>query len=273
MDPACQAAVEVAESLGIAPAYPRLLQETNNTVLWLDPHPIVAKVGTRPESHASLRREHAVADYLDHAGAPVAAPWPNAPPTVHAGTGFVVTLWRRLEGSPDVTASPAAIGDSLRELHKTLSPCGVHLPNFRLAMDGVPAAIGRTTSLTDSDRTMLAGTYTRLVEDLDRRTFDVQPLHGEPHEGNIIVTKSGIHWIDFENSCMGPVEWDLAFLPSDDDLISSFPAVDHNLLALLRVLCSALVATWCWIQARFPEMRAHGIHHLEVVRQWQIEHS
>ena len=42
--------------------------------------------------------------------------------------------------------------------------------------------------------------------------------------------------------------------------------VDVDLLALLQTLNSARVATWCWVQARFPEMRRHGKHHFALVR-------
>jgi hypothetical protein len=53
---------------------------------------------------------------------------------------------------------------------------------------------------------------------------------------------------------------DLAFLP--DGARAAFTDVDLELLALLKVLNSARVATWCWVEAHFPEMRAHGEHHL-----------
>ena len=39
---------------------------------------------------------------------------------------------------------------------------------------------------------------------------DVQPLHGDAHPGNVIATREGLVWIDFEDACLGPVEWDLA---------------------------------------------------------------
>ncbi|MEU6712105.1 phosphotransferase [Nonomuraea sp. NPDC046802] len=37
-----------------------------------------------------------------------------------------------------------------------------------------------------------------------------QPLHGDAHPGNLIATRDGLKWIDFEDACLGPVEWDLA---------------------------------------------------------------
>jgi aminoglycoside/choline kinase family phosphotransferase len=98
---------------------------------------------------------------------------------------------------------------------------------------------------------------------LDERTFPEQRLHGEPHAGNYLLTPTGLRWIDFEDACRGPVEWDLAFLPADG--VATFKDVDVDLLALLQTLNSARVATWCWVQARFPEMRRHGEHHLAFV--------
>jgi hypothetical protein len=78
------------------------------------------------------------------------------------------------------------------------------------------------------------------------------------------VTRSGIRWIDFESVCRGPLEWDLAFM--SDDARASFDGVDEDLLDLLSLLNRARVATWCGIQARFPEMRWHGEHHLAALR-------
>ena len=51
------------------------------------------------------------------------------------------------------------------------------------------------------------------------------------------------------------------------DAASFFPRVDHDLLALLRVLNSACVATWCWSRPEYPEMRSHAEFHLERVKQ------
>ena len=73
-------------------------------------------------------------------------------------------------------------------------------------------------------------------------------------------------WIDFENCCLGPVEWDLAFMPAS--AVDCYPtAVDRELLAVLRQLNSARTATWCCGQSRFPEMRRHGDHHLWMLHQ------
>ncbi len=78
------------------------------------------------------------------------------------------------------------------------------------------------------------------------------------------MTSAGIRWIDFEGACIGPMEWDLAFL--NEGARDQFEHVDHSLLELLTSLNSARVATWCWVRARFPAMRQHGEHHLSLLR-------
>ena len=91
------AAVEIAHEIGLDVAEPVLIQETNNTVVWLRPHAIIAKVGTRTGSSEALVREFEVATALAGLGAPVAPPLPDSSPVQHDPTGFLVTLWSRLE--------------------------------------------------------------------------------------------------------------------------------------------------------------------------------
>jgi len=112
---------------------------------------------------------------------------------------------------------------------------------------------------------MLRTAFDRLSTELDERRGNAeQPLHGEPHSANLLATPAGLRWIDLEGVCTGPLEWDLAFLP--DEAIALFPAVDFEMLRLIRTLNSARVATWCWAGWEFEEMRWHARHHLEQVR-------
>jgi hypothetical protein len=59
-----EAETRVAINLGMNLGEPFLIQETNPTVVWLRPHPIIAKVGTRWDSAAALRHEYEVASAL-----------------------------------------------------------------------------------------------------------------------------------------------------------------------------------------------------------------
>ena len=79
--PAWRAAADIAANYGIRADNPLLLQETNNTVVWLRPSDVIAKVGTSPDSADELRREYEVARALAALGAPVASFQPRR----HAG--------------------------------------------------------------------------------------------------------------------------------------------------------------------------------------------
>ena len=58
-----------------------------------------------------------------------------------------------------------------------------------------------------------------------------QLLHGEPHPGNLLSTRTGPLFIDFETYCRGPIEFDLAHAP--DDVGDHYPGVDRGLLPRL----------------------------------------
>jgi aminoglycoside/choline kinase family phosphotransferase len=92
-----------------------------------------------------------------------------------------------------------------------------------------------------------------------------RPLHGSPHGANWLQTRDGPLLLDFETACRGPVEWDVAAL--GDEALSLFPAVDRELIMVMRRMRSVCVAAKCWVA---PE-RASEIHeaarvHLKLLR-------
>jgi len=265
--PGHRAAIDVANQLGLKLDEPLLIQETNHTVVWLRPYPIIAKVGTRGDSAEALLREHDVASALALRGASIAPPFPGTGAMRERETGLVVTLWTRLDHDPSATADGPIVGRSLIRFHEALEECDVALPSFRDGFERTRTALFddlRIAALAPADRAFLRAAFTDLMSRLDAHTFPERRLHGEPHTGNYLLTPKGLRWIDFEDASTGPVEWDLAFLPADG--VATFRDVDMDLLALLQPLNSARVSTWCWVQARFPEMRRHGEHHLALVR-------
>jgi hypothetical protein len=267
--PGVLAATEAGRHWGFASSDPILLQETNNTVVWLSPHPVVAKVATRAEGTEKLLREHQVATALADLGAPIGRPLKGSTPHVHRVTGFTVTMWERLEQNPQGQFSEAELGPSLRQVHEALKESGLGMPDFTLWLTEARMALGDEqlmAALSIEDRAILRETFDVLLPQLERRSFTMQPLHGEPHSGNLIATTVGLRWIDLENVCWGPLEWDLDFLP--EQARTTFGEFDQELLSLLSVLNSARVATWCWIQCRFPEMLEHGKHHLTEVKNY-----
>jgi thiamine kinase-like enzyme len=267
MRPGVQAAIDVAHQLGLHVDSPLLIQETNNTVVWLRPNPIIAKVGTRQDSALMLDHEHRVASALRAVGAPTATPLLGVPPMRDPESGFVVTLWDRLTKDPNMVVSGVEVGRSLGLVHEAMARIRVELPSVRICLERTRAALSddaRMAALATEDREFLRHALSDLMLRLEDHTFTEQGLHGEPHGGNLLTTPEGLRWIDFEDACRGPLEWDLAFLTEEGRGV--FKNIDRPLLDLLTTLNSARVATWCWVQARFPEMRSHGEHHLAIVR-------
>jgi Ser/Thr protein kinase RdoA (MazF antagonist) len=262
------AAVEAAVQAGAAAGYPTtdavVLQDSNNVVLWLRPHAVVAKVGIWPHSWEVLEREVRVGAHLSERGAPVAAPIGE----LRAGTAHPVSLWTKLEPSTDTHASAVVIGQMLGRVHASLRQIPSQLPSYLGAIDLARATLlddRRMGALARDDLRFLRESFDHLQAAVRRRPDERhQPLHGEPHDGNIIVTEDGPRLIDFEAACVGPLEWDLA--STSPGVAATFADVDDELLALLQLLNSARVATWCWAQAEHPAMRPHALHHLAVLR-------
>src|SRR5258708_25347287 len=100
----------------------------------------------------------------------------------------------------------------------------------------------RTPELADADRELLISTLRSLRRAIGDRGPAEQLLHGEPHPGNVLSTKSGPLFIDLETCCRGPIEFDLAHVP--EAVSERYPAVDHELLRECRTLMLAMIAAW-----------------------------
>ena len=149
---------------------PVLVQETNNTVVWLRPHEIIAKVGTWAHSEEALRREHAVATILAAAGAPIAPPVRDAEPVLDEHTGFLVTLWQRLEHDAAREPSPVDVAGALRRLHEGLSRYRGELPSFREGVRRARATLDDDrlmVALAPEDRSTLRRAYDRISAELE----------------------------------------------------------------------------------------------------------
>src|SRR5438093_9400089 len=97
---ATEAALGVAQELGIDARRPRILKDSNNTIVHLAPAPVVAKVGTsrfRDAKLESLDRELAVATYLAERGSPTVRPASDVDPGPHVQGDVTLTLWRYVE--------------------------------------------------------------------------------------------------------------------------------------------------------------------------------
>jgi aminoglycoside phosphotransferase (APT) family kinase protein len=220
---AVAAAVTVARAHGLAVDDPVVLNDGMNLVVHLRPAPVVARVATylpllRPDAARSQRRDLQLAAALRSAGVAVMPPTDLLPPGPHTADGLDIAFWRWVEVLPDRPTADLA-GHTLADLLLALAevdpgwtgePLDTPLDDLaefartgaRLGAD--PALVARTGELTDRLRPLLTG--------------PVQPLHGDAHPGNLLRTPAGWVWADLEDTCRGPVGWDLACLRSTSRL-------------------------------------------------------
>jgi phosphotransferase family enzyme len=207
------AAVKVAASLGIHGTDPVILNDGANVIVHLSPAPVVAKVAAstpavRPDTAAWLQRELDVVRFLAGRGVPVMTPSPEVPPVVHHGGGQVMSFWRYLSPSGRELPGEATIGSMLRDLHAELRGYPGQLP-LLAPLGDIAAFLARPrTRLTAGQAAALAAAHARLAARLDHTRG--QSLHGDAGAGNLMATAGGWVWHDFEDTCSGPVAWDLA---------------------------------------------------------------
>jgi aminoglycoside phosphotransferase (APT) family kinase protein len=187
-------------------------------VVHLAPAPIVARVPTlvsrlRNPVEDWIRRDIAVTTHLQAQGAPVVGPSTELPPGPHHHDGYAVSFWPFIASDPDRTVSAADCGAMLPDLHAALRTYPGHVPTLAAATVDLPRWLpvaARATWLTADERAVVHDAARRLGPLLDPPPGDEMVLHGDAHPGNVIATTDGPLWIDFEDVCRGPREWDYA---------------------------------------------------------------
>ncbi len=254
---------------------PRILKDSNNTIVHLDPLALVAKVGTshfRDASLEALDRELDVARHLASKEAPIVNPSADVPAGPHRAENLTVTLWQFYEdqGSP---GDDTLFGPLLARIHDALLDYQGALPAFTAELEDVGRILldrSRLPRLRDEDHAFLLRTHEELQPVVSSAPWVSRPIHGSPHTGNWLKGPAGLLLLDFETACRGPVEWDLSAM--GDEAVDAFPHADRELLALLRRMRSLCVAVKCWIDPeRAPEVGEAAAVHLRLLRGEPLE--
>jgi hypothetical protein len=215
---ALQAAVEVARRLGIPVEDPGVLRESSSVIVALAPAGPVARVAGLTaavrDNRAHRTREVEVARFLTDVGRlrsdiatqlgprPVVAPFEPAGP--HEYAGHLVTLWERAPSG--LEEHPEAIGSSLRWCHEALRSYPSELPSLSTLFDEAVRVLDHG-ALDVSDKRLVHDGLAAAAKQIER--YASQPIHGDAGLGNVLP---GPRWNDWEDACLGPIEWDLACL-------------------------------------------------------------
>jgi Phosphotransferase enzyme family len=234
-------ALAVARKLGVLCDRPVVLAEGMNAVVHLRPNPLVARV-TRV-AHL-VRPVEALAGVVAMARALsglVVPPSDQIDPGPHVAGGRYVTFWKYVGGAP---ATPAEAGSSLRALHRAARRYDLSLRGF----DPRPEAL-RIADLVGGE----AGAVLRAAaERMNRPALSEQPVHGDAHFENVLA---GGLWLDMDEACAGPPEWDLACLRhcfflfgelerETRDALAAYGSYDEGAVAALDLLVVLFTAAW-----------------------------
>ena len=231
VDQAVVASTACATALGLDVQTTEVLAVGYSVRVLLRPAEVVTRVITagqvlRGKPVPWLRREVKTAEFLIASGASVVPPWGSPGP--HHADGLDLTLWQWIEPQPGVV-SQRDFGILLFDLHQ-------HLARFDAKL---PVLVGPRTDIESalriSDDEVLHRAAERLLPESLR--WPRRPLHGDAHTANLLNSRQGYLWLDFEDACLGPLEWDFASRTITDDAIATYPgALDRRLLERCRQL-------------------------------------
>src|SRR3954451_12828574 len=264
---AVDAAVGAASALGLRVDGAAVVHNANRIVVRLTPCDVLARVAP-PAQHSGARFEVEVARRLAETDSPVAELEARVEPRVYVRDTFAVTLWTYYEPAAPADIAPPEYADALTRLHAGLHQIDLGAPHFtdRVAdAQRVVADREQSPELRASDRELLSNTLSRLGAAISGRGTGEQMLHGEPHPGNVLNTRRGPLFVDFETCCRGPVEFDIAHAPEEVGV--HYPGADQALLDLCRILVPAMVTAWRWDREdQFPDRQYWRIEGLKQLR-------
>ncbi|MDA8127987.1 MAG: serine/threonine protein kinase [Betaproteobacteria bacterium] len=243
-----------------------------------DAAPVVAKF-YRPGrwTDAAILEEHAFTAELAEGDIPVVAPLVLNAATLHRHAGFRFAVYPQQGGRPPEFDRP----DTLRRMGRFLGR--IHAVGARAAFAHRPALDIETFGHASRDVLRsgrwlpddLAAAWDSVVEHAlagvahcyDRAgPVRALRLHGDCHAGNVLWTDAGPHFVDFDDSRMGPAVQDLWMLLSGEraeqaaqigeilEGYEAFMAFDRRELHLVEALRTLrLIHYAAWLARRWDE--------------------
>jgi hypothetical protein len=184
---------------------------------------------------------------------------------------FGLTLWQFVEHAAvdqDNSAHLAFAAAALRQVHDALADYPGALPSFRTKVERCRTFLADRSALpplVDADRRFLLMAYDHILRAMDALPVELIPIHGDAGPHNVLITADGARYTDFEDTCLGPREWDVGWLP-DVDLVA-FESIDRSRLSVLSDLRSLCVSVWCFAKYDMADKREAADYHLGYLKE------
>ena len=255
---AVEATRSTASALGLDVDDAVVVHNSDRIAVRLIPCGVLARVGP-PAHEAGFRFEVEVARLLGKTDSPIGELDPRVEPRVYMRDGFPISLWTYYEPlGPSWDIEPADYAHALIRFHAGMRQIDLVAPHFTDRVADVQRAVvdrEQTPDLLDADRDLVATTLSRLSPAVRSGGTREQLLHGEPHPGNLLMTRKGLLFIDLGTCVRGPVEFDIAhgLLPSEDgrvlaaeEVLDHYPGANPDLIEQCRILIWAMITTYRW---------------------------
>ena len=294
---AVAAALAVSRNLGLRCGdAPEVIADGSNVLVHLVPAPVVARVATttalvRKPAEWWLALDLDLAGYLAARGFPVVPPSRELPPGPHQHDGLALTFWEFVEHDRNYVAGANEVGPFLRELHaelrgypgalRPLSPFA-EIPQWLDEVDSWnndevaswnSDEVASWDSTDPADIAMLRRGFAVISGEIEALDLPRQPLHGDAHKKNVLKTRKGLVWTDFEDACSGPIEWDLACFvrtslePREIALTSYGGQSDLNRLKPFFDARDLQGAAWgAILSTRFPDRKERSAEWMALAR-------
>lgn len=194
----------------------RVISDRGNLIVRFGSTEVVARVCsltalTRRDPFAWLEREVQVCRYAAGKAGPVVPPAADIDPGPYTVDGVNLSLWRYVRAESK-TPTAQDVGVALAGLHHclrdypgdlaTMTPAREQISDGLRALDAVWSA---------ADRRALDQLQFRCLAETSWAPDDFV-LHGDAHPGNLLAVNGRWLWVDLEETCRGPLYWDLAVL-------------------------------------------------------------
>jgi hypothetical protein len=253
---------QATKKLGFSNIHPVVLNDAGNLIVHLAPYPIVARViKLSAEDDADfwkniLGRELKVAQHLEQCHIPVVPFCKRISPGPYKVGNTWMTLWEYAS----INDRKLSICEAVRMLDgmgKAMQFYSGELPRLG-AWRNTKQAEKHVQEMENKgyEISLLLEVFA-MVNDTINHTEVLVPSHGDAHPKNLVSTKTGWCWIDFEDVSLMPKFWDIAsfignklLIENDIDYLIEFihqqDGINHdiesfNLALRARIIMSTLM--------------------------------